>query len=160
MEFSLLKILTQLVGAEIEFVVVGSLAAVLQGAPIPDIEIAILFAQNHQNIERLVNLLDPLDAIFRIQPHRKLRPNITHLAGNGHINLITKYGPLDLLTNIGNNLRYADILPLTKPLLITETTTINVLNLETLIALKEQLGGEKDLATLPILRQTLKQSLS
>jgi hypothetical protein len=35
---------------------------------------------------------------------------------------------------------------------------IPVLNLETIIALKEELGGDKDLAVLPVLRQTLKES--
>ena len=34
---------------------------------------------------------------------------------------------------------------------------IRVLDLETIIAVKEQLGEEKDMATLPILRQTLKE---
>jgi hypothetical protein len=33
-----------------------------------------------------------------------------------------------------------------------------VLDLETLIAVKEELGGEKDLAMLPILRRTLEES--
>ncbi len=32
-----------------------------------------------------------------------------------------------------------------------------VLDLETLIAIKEELGGEKDLAVLPILRRTLEE---
>ena len=33
-----------------------------------------------------------------------------------------------------------------------------VLNLETLIAVKEEVGGEKDRAILPILRRTLEES--
>lgn len=36
-----------------------------------------------------------------------------------------------------------------------EGLRITVLDLETLIAVKEQVGGEKDAAVLPILRQTL-----
>jgi hypothetical protein len=40
---------------------------------------------------------------------------------------------------------------------IGEGISVWVLNLETLISLKEQLGSEKDLAVLPILRQTLRE---
>jgi hypothetical protein len=41
---------------------------------------------------------------------------------------------------------------------IGEGMRVRVLNLETLISLKEQLTSEKDLAVLPILRQTLRES--
>ena len=38
-----------------------------------------------------------------------------------------------------------------------EGVRIRVLNLEKLIAIKEELGGEKDRAQLPILRRTLEE---
>jgi hypothetical protein len=40
---------------------------------------------------------------------------------------------------------------------ISEGLRIRVLDLETLIAIKEELGGEKDRAVLPILRRTLEE---
>ncbi len=40
---------------------------------------------------------------------------------------------------------------------ITGEVVVNVLDLETLIALKEELAGEKDLITLPVLRRTLEE---
>jgi hypothetical protein len=40
---------------------------------------------------------------------------------------------------------------------IGEGLRVRVLNLEKIIALKEELAGEKDLAVLPILRRTLEQ---
>jgi hypothetical protein len=40
---------------------------------------------------------------------------------------------------------------------IGEGIRIRVLDLETLIAMKEELGGEKDVAVLPILRRTLSE---
>ena len=40
-------------------------------------------------------------------------------------------------------------------MLLGDGIAIRVLNLETIIALKEQLGHEKDLAALPVLRATL-----
>ncbi|MGB6942426.1 MAG: hypothetical protein WBE37_08535 [Bryobacteraceae bacterium] len=47
---------------------------------------------------------------------------------------------------IGRNLGYAE-----------EGVRIRVLDLETIIALKEELGGEKDRAVLPTLRRTLEE---
>jgi hypothetical protein len=40
---------------------------------------------------------------------------------------------------------------------IGEGVRVRVLNLATIVALKEELAGEKDLAVLPILRRTLEQ---
>ena len=54
-----------------------------------------------------------------------------------------------------DGLGYHDLLPYTTELEIAEGLRIRVLNLEKLIALKEELGGEKDRAVLPILRRTL-----
>lgn len=97
------------------------------------------------------------DAIFRIQPARRLRPNESHLAGGGHLNLLTRYGPVDLLGTIGNSLSYADLLPRSNEMDIGEGMRIRVLDLETIIAVKEQLASEMDLAALPLLYQALRQ---
>lgn len=40
---------------------------------------------------------------------------------------------------------------------VDEGTLVRVLDLETLIAIKEDLGGEKDRAVLPVLRRTLEE---
>jgi hypothetical protein len=63
-----------------------------------------------------------------------------------------------LLATIGENLAYEDLLPNSSPMNVAPEVQISVLHLEMLIRIKEQLRGEKDLAVLPILRQTLKES--
>jgi hypothetical protein len=40
---------------------------------------------------------------------------------------------------------------------VGEGILVRVLDLETLIAIKEELGGEKDRAVLPVLRRTLEE---
>lgn len=149
--------LTAMHASGAEFILVGGLAAVIQGAPIQTYDIDLVYARTPQNIDRLLSVLNSIDAIFRIQPDRRLRPNATHLQGRGHLNLITRFGPLDLLATIGEGLTYEDLLSHSRPLFITETIEIQVLKLEQLIAIKEQLAGEKDLAVLPILRQTARE---
>lgn len=76
------------------------------------------------------------------------------MSSPGHQLLLTRFGPLDLLGAIGKGRTYAD--------LIAHATTMKigaldlpVLDLETQIAVKEEISGEKDLAILPLLRRTL-----
>jgi hypothetical protein len=150
--------LTALKQSGSEFILVGGLAAVLQGAPVQTYDVDIVYSRSTENIQRLLELLNSLDAIFRIQPTRRIKPNATHLQGGGHLNLLTRFGPLDLLASIGNGLTYEDLLPHSQEMSIAESVRIQVLNLDKTIAIKEKLGSEKDAAVLPILRQTALES--
>jgi len=78
-----------------------------------------------------------------------LRPNKSHLMGSGHLNLLTRYGPVDLLATIGQGLDFSALLPRSAEMKIGEGIGVRVLDLETIIAVKEQLASEKDLAALP-----------
>ena len=98
--------------SDVQFVVVGGLAAVLNGAPIQTYDIDLVYSRDQANLDRLLNFLREIDAIFRLQPERRLQPAASHLAGGGHLNLLTRYGPVDLLAAIGDNLSYSDLLPL------------------------------------------------
>jgi hypothetical protein len=141
--------------ADVDFLVVGGLAAVLNGAPVNTFDLDIVHSREPANIARLLRVLEALDAVFRMQPERRLRPNASHLTSSDHLNLITQCGPLDVHGTIGRNLDYRDLLPHTIELEIGRG--LRVLDLETLISLKETLAGEKDLAVLPILRRTLQE---
>jgi hypothetical protein len=143
--------LTALHEGGVEFILVGGLAAVLQGAPIQTYDVDIVYSQAGENIERLLRVLDSMDAIFRIQPDRKLKPGATHLEGSGHLNLITR------LATIGDDLAYEHLLPHSRLMLITESVYIRVLELDEIITLKEKFGSENDTAVLPILRQTARE---
>ncbi|MGP0075091.1 MAG: hypothetical protein ACLPWF_24535 [Bryobacteraceae bacterium] len=141
----------------VDFILVGGLAAVLSGAPVNTFDIDVVHSREPANVDRLLKVLDELDAVFRIQPERRLKPNASHLASTGRLNLITRYGPLDVLGTIGRGLGYQELIPHSVDLAISEDLRIRVLDLETLIAVKEELGGEKDRAALPILRRTLEE---
>jgi hypothetical protein len=143
--------------AGVDFILVGGLAAVLNGAPINTFDVDVVHSREPANIHRALKVLEDLDAVFRIQPERRLKPNASHLASAGHLNLITRYGPLDILETIGRALGYQELIPHSVELAISEDLRIRVLDLETLIAVKEELGGEKDRAVLPILRRTLEE---
>jgi hypothetical protein len=160
MQNSFSAILRFLYAERVDFILVGGLSAVMNGAPAQTYDVDIVHLCEAANVARLTKALESLDAIFRIQPERRIRPAPSHLAGTGHLNLITRFGPLDLLGTIGRDLDYRALLPHSSEKLVAEGVTIRVLDLETLIAIKEDLGGEKDRAMLPLLRRTLALQMS
>ena len=152
--FALVRALAE---ARIDFVVVGGLAAVLDGAPIATFDVDVVYSREPGNLDRLLDVLGRLNAFFRTQPERRMRPARSHLAGSGHLNLSTLHGPLDLLGTIGRGRGYEDLLPHTVEMDLGDEVRIQVLDLGTVIAIKEEVGGEKDLAALPILKRTLRE---
>lgn len=129
----------------------------LNGAPVNTFDLDIVHSRTPQNIARLLGALEELEAEYRYTGGRKLKPAESHLASKGHQLLITRCGPVDVLGMIGDNLTYEDLLPRTTEMSVTDTLTARILNLETLIEIKERLGTEKDRGALPILKRTLEE---
>ena len=149
----LVELLGVLVRHEVEFVVVGGVAAVINGAPITTSDLDILHRRTPENVRRLVAAVTEIDATFRTDS-RKIRPNESHLLGPGHALLQTTLGVLDSLGTIETSTTYEDVLVDT---FVTEVAglSIRALTLERLIKVKEQTGRPKDLRMLPELRATL-----
>lgn len=143
-----------LVRHRVEVIVVGGVAAVLNGAPISTLDLDIVHARTPENVDRLFGALTELDARYRDLTGRVLRPELAALAGDGHHLLVTSCGPLDVLGQIGDRLRYEDLLPDTEDRTVGGHA-IRILGLAALIRTKEQAGRDKDRAVLPILRRTL-----
>jgi len=142
-----------LVEHEVEFVIVGGMAAVLQGAPVNTFDLDVVYDRSPENVQRVLYALSKLDAIFRDDP-RRLRPNESHLASAGHKLLETNRGPLDLLGTIEENTGFADLVADSEWLDVGDLR-VRVLTLARLIRVKEQRGRPKDKAMLIILRATL-----
>ena len=149
----LLRILTE---HRVDFLVVGGVGAILQGVNLSGFDLDIVHSTQPANITRLLAALGDLDASYRAQPERC--PSQTDLSSPGHQLLMTRFGPLDVLGSIGKGRRYQDLLPHAAEMTIAEGIRIRVLNLETQIAVKEEIGQEKDLAALPFLRHALEES--
>jgi hypothetical protein len=146
-----------LVDHQVEFIVIGGISAALNGAPLDTLDVDIVHSRAPENVQKLLEALQELDAYFRIQPKRRLRPNESHLSGGGHQLLTTKYGNIDFLGSVTKQRTYAELLPHSMRITITEDVTVSVLDLEMLIILKEETGREKDRAVLPTLRATLEE---
>ncbi|HET7746966.1 MAG TPA: hypothetical protein VFM29_06670 [Vicinamibacteria bacterium] len=151
------EILQLLAAQEVEFVVVGMTAGVLQGAPLTTLDLDVVHRRTPQNVGRLLGVLAELDATYRHDP-RGLRPQESHLLGPGHQLLRTRLGDLDCLGAIGDGAAYEDLLPHTVAMRLSGGASIRVLGLAALIELKERAGRPKDLAVLPVLRATLEEA--
>jgi predicted nucleotidyltransferase len=136
----------------VEYVVVGGVAAVLQGAPVTTFDIDALIRIDPSNIDRLAKVLTLLNARYR--EHRDLRPTPTDLAAGGHFLLMTDSGPLDILGYIGSGKRYEDVADSARQMPIGDMS-IKVLSIESLIEDKKALGRDKDLAAVRLLEAVL-----
>lgn len=154
---SLESLLATLATSDVEFIVVGMLAAVAQGAPVTTHDLDIVHRRTPENVTRLVDLLvNKLDARYRGRTD-VLRPTVEILAGPGHSLLKTNLGPLDVLGAIEGGRDYDSLLPSSHRIEISGRP-VYVLDLATLIELKRGSTRLKDQLALPILEETLKQS--
>ena len=77
------------VSADVEFILVGGVSAVVQGVPVNTFDIDLVHARNPLNIDRLLKILNEIDAVFRAQPYRRLKPNESHLWGCAYRSWVT-----------------------------------------------------------------------
>ncbi len=141
--------------AGVEFVVVGGMAAVLQGAPIVTEDLDIVHQRTPENVARLLSFLLSHGAYARFDlANRRLPPKEDALLGHGHVNLQTDLGILDVLCELGDGEGYDEILADTF-VLEQEGFPLRVLGLSRLIVVKGRAGRPKDRAVLPLLVATL-----
>lgn len=150
------SLLRRLVEEGVDFVLVGGLAAVTQGAPITTFDVDIVHERSEENIERLLRVLDAVNAHYRGHPQR-LRPDSTALTGTGHNLFQTDEGPLDVLGAIdsGDDFHALQSSVVEVPF---HGGTLKVLSLESLIERKRRSSHPKDRAVLPILEAALEAS--
>ncbi len=148
------ELLTSLVEGNVAFIVVGGVAAVLDGAPVSTFDLDVVYSLDEANIERLAGVLEELSAVYIDPGGRTIRPTAERLRGGGHHLLRTRHGRLDVMGSVGNALAYPDLLSRSRTHTV-RSVEIMVLDLETLIATKEAADRPKDRAVLDLLRETL-----
>jgi hypothetical protein len=142
-----------LLAAEVEFIVVGMAAGIIQGAPTVTFDLDIVHHRTPDNVGRLLTVLEQVHAIARYD-ERKIKPGPSHLLGPGHVLLTTDYGDFDCLGEIDQQLSFDDLLPRSVEVDF-EGMRVRVLELATLIEFKRRAGRPKDMAVLHLLQATL-----
>src|ERR1044071_4386984 len=107
--FDLGRLLRILSDEQVEFIIVGGVAAALQGAPVLTQDIDILYRIEDSNVERLERALSCLHAVAR-GDSRSLPFGKSHLMTTGHKLAITDAGAVDVLGSINDSLLYEDLI--------------------------------------------------
>ncbi len=150
-------LLERLCSSKVEFILVGGLAAVAQGAPVTTFDIDIVHARDESNLKALLEFLESVNARHRGRPGgRVLKPVLADLASGGHCLLMTDLGPLDVLGRIEQGLGYTDLLEDHIEIQF-RGHGLKVLKLESMIRMKRSSGRQKDIQKLPVLEETLRK---
>jgi hypothetical protein len=139
---------------EVEFILVGGVAAILEGAPVSTFDLDIMIRPTAENGERLLSALRGLNARYLDPAGRHIVPDAEKLANMRLHRLLTDQGPLNVLERIGSGLTYSDLIDHTRVYEVAGLQ-VRVLKLEMIILSKEQANRDKDKATLPVLRRAL-----
>ncbi len=139
----------------VDFILVGGVAAILEGAPVSTFDVDVLVPRQSDR-KTLLAALQELNARYLDPAGRHIVPDLMKLDTLRINRLVTDFGHLDVLTSIGNGLGYSDLVGETETYEI-DGSPIRTLRLAMIIRSKEEADREKDRAVLPTLKRTLLQ---
>lgn len=148
------EILIRLADARVEAIVVGMTSGVIQGVPTTTWDLDIVHHRTAENVERLLRVLEELDAVARGDP-RRIRPGASHLLGRGHVLLETRFGDFDCQGAIDGERGYEQLLSCSVVVELEGGRQLRVLKLTELLAIKTRAGRAKDLAAIPQIQATI-----
>jgi hypothetical protein len=155
-ELDLGAIIEGLMKAGVDFILVGGLAAVIQGAPVTTLDVDIVHSQSDENIAKLLTFLKSIQAIYRRPDDKIIEPRKDDFSRMGHVLLSTRLGPLDILAYIEGRKTYGD---LSEHAIEIEFRgqKIRVLDIRILTELKRLSKLPEDKQRLAVLEETLRQ---
>ena len=150
-------ILAALERHEVSFVLIGGLASVAHGSPIPTDDVDVTPEASRENLGRLSNALRELEAKVRAEGIDEGLPfshDADSLAAVGVWNLTTPYGHLDISFVPTGTRGYPDLVEDAEP---TQAygVTVSIASLADIIRSKQAANRPKDQRVLPVLREIL-----
>ena len=143
-EFDPRPILDVLVAHEVDFVLIGGLAAIAHGSSRATFDLDVAYARSDENLERLAGALMDLGATLRgAQPGLPFRPDSQTLRRGLNFTFTTRAGPLDILGEPAGAPRYEELRRRSSIERISEVP-IRVSSIDDLIAMKEAAGRPHD----------------
>jgi hypothetical protein len=94
------SILEELAKTNIKFILVGGLAAVIQGAPVTTLDVDIVYDRSFENTAKLLTFLESIDAFYRHPNDKVIQPNKDDFLTMGHRLFTIRLGPIDVLAFI------------------------------------------------------------
>ncbi|HEX4838172.1 MAG TPA: nucleotidyl transferase AbiEii/AbiGii toxin family protein [Solirubrobacteraceae bacterium] len=134
-----------LVEGGVDFVVVGGVAVIVQSTPRLTGDLDISYASDHENLDRLGEVLIKLGARLRmINEDVPFVPDGRTLRRTALLTLTTSEGSLDLLAEPDGSPGYAVLRERAVPMDV-DGVTVPVASIDDLIAMKRAAGRPKDL---------------
>lgn len=143
----------------VRYVLIGGLAAVLQGSPIATFDVDVCPARSPADLRRLADALEELDARIRTpnDPEGVPFPREAAFLSNTQIlNLVTRFGDFDISFFPSGTQGFEDLSKNSVAVRV-RGVEINVAALQDIIRSKEAANRPKDQRTLPVLRQLLEE---
>jgi hypothetical protein len=143
-EFRPQALLRKLIEHDVDFVVVGGLAAMLHGSAYPSFDVDIAYARHCTNLDRLAGALQNLAATRRrAPPDVPFLLDAESLKAGAHLTFETSFGALDVLDRPDGAPAY-DKLKSAAVRAAVEGQPVLVASLDHLIAMKEATGRPHD----------------
>lgn len=157
--FEPLALLRNLTARNVEFIVIGGVAARAHGSPSITVDLDICYERSPGNLDALAAVLRGIHASLRgADPSLPFKIDRRTLQLGDHFTLVTDAGPLDCLGTPTGTGGFADLDPHAVTLLI-EGAPIKFASLDDLIRMKRAAGRPKDRIELEIL-EALRQELA
>jgi hypothetical protein len=149
-EFDPERLLRTMVEHEVEFCVIGAVAAWLQGNPSVTLDLDVMPRRELDNAERLAAALNALAACARGTDDPAELEGADFLGWKPQ-SFDTDAGPLDVVPNAAAIGGFEDVATIA---LTLDDLSVCVITIDEVIASKEKLGRPKDTAALPALYAT------
>ena len=114
------EVLRVLTRNEVEFILVGGVAAILQGSPLTTEDVDVVYLVSEENNLRLAKALEELEAYYFDPAGRHIEPDVSRLASMRLHLLKTRCGRVDLLRTVGKDLACHDLVERSRVLDVAE----------------------------------------
>lgn len=142
---------------QVEFILIGGVAAVAHGLARATYDVDVLYARTPENMRKLVAALSDHQPYLRgVPPGLPFRWDEQTIRAGLNFTLTTSVGDLDLLGEVTGGGSYEELYPFTE-ILPVFGIQIRVVSLERLIQLKRACGRPKDLLVLAELQGLLEE---
>jgi predicted nucleotidyltransferase len=158
----MIEILKRLTEHQVEYVLVGGMAAVAHGSSMVTKDVDVCAPLGEPNLSKILNALREIHPKLRMRPDRMPLPDDPdRLQGLNNLYLVTDFGVIDFLGELTGVGHFDEVVKHSRPGDLGGFTC-QIIDLDTLITAKRAAGRAKDMRALPeleALRQRRENSL-
>lgn len=142
------KLLSVLKENQVDFVIIGGVAAIMHGSVRFTFDLDVVYSRNTANLERIIRSLTPYHPYLRGAPKDlPFKWDVLTLKNGLNFTFTTDLGDIDFLGEVSGCGKYEDIIKDAKEIIVKEDN-YNCISLDMLILAKRAAGRAKDLEAL------------